>query len=184
MIRRSLHIDINDILVSVGRPDRFRNDSISNPKAVKLSISRVLSDLYIQEWNEKVNVSSKGKQYILFKDNLNFEKYLIRVSKFYYDKIIKYRTGNHRPPIETGRWDDTPLNERKCNVCNKNGIGDEYHYLFSCDFFKNERNLYLKQYFYVNLNICKYRELFTSNSETTLIKLSNFVGIIMQKFSS
>ena len=30
---------INDILVSVGPPDLFRNDSISNPKAVKLSIS-------------------------------------------------------------------------------------------------------------------------------------------------
>ena len=38
---------------------------ISNPKPVKLSISRVLSDLYIQEWNEKVNASSKGKQNIL-----------------------------------------------------------------------------------------------------------------------
>ena len=67
---------ITDILVSVGRPDLFRNDSISNPKAVKLSISRVLSDLYIQEWNKKVNVSSKGKQYTLFKDNVTFEKYL------------------------------------------------------------------------------------------------------------
>ena len=30
----------------------------------------------------KVNVSSKGKQYILFKDNQRFEKYLIRVSNF------------------------------------------------------------------------------------------------------
>ena len=113
-----------------------------------------------------------------------FEKYLIRVSNIYYDKIIKYKTGHHRLPIETGRWDDTPLNERKCNVCNKNDIGDEYHYLFSCDFFKNERKLYLKPYFYVNPNIYKYRELFTSNTETTLIKLSNFVRIIMQKFSS
>ena len=74
------------------------------------------------------------RQYTLFKDNLNFEKYLIRISKFYYDKIIKYRTGNYRLPIETGRWDDTPLNERKCTVCNKNDIDDEYHYLFSCDF--------------------------------------------------
>ena len=26
---------INDILVSVGRPDRFINDSVYNPKAVK-----------------------------------------------------------------------------------------------------------------------------------------------------
>ena len=73
---------------------------------MKMDISQTLSDLYIQEWNEKPNVSSKGKQHLLFKDNLNFENYLIKVSKFYYSKITKYRTGNHRLPVETGRWDD------------------------------------------------------------------------------
>ena len=52
---------INDILVSVGRPDLFRKDTISNPNAVKFSISLALSDLYIQEWSETVNFSSKGK---------------------------------------------------------------------------------------------------------------------------
>ena len=67
---------INDILVSVGRPDLFRKDSTNNPKAVKLSISRALCDLYTQKWNVKINVSSKGKQYLLFKDNLCFEKKL------------------------------------------------------------------------------------------------------------
>ena len=56
---------INDILVSVGRPDLLRKGSISNPKALKLSILRAVSDLYIQEWNEKVKVSSTGKQYYI-----------------------------------------------------------------------------------------------------------------------
>ena len=101
---------INEILVAVGRPDLFRTEPVNSPNSVKMDISRTLSDLYFQEWNEKANVSSKGKQYLLFKDNLNFEKYLINVSKFYYSKIIKYRTGNHRLPVETGRWDDIPLN--------------------------------------------------------------------------
>ena len=68
---------------------------------------------------------------LFFKDILNFEKYLINVSKFYYSKIIKYRTGNHRLPVETGRWDDIPLNERKCKICTTDDIGDEYHYLFT-----------------------------------------------------
>ena len=174
---------INDILVAVGRPDLFKTEPVNNPNSVKMDISRTLSDLYIQEWNEKANVSSKGKQYLLFKDNLNFEKYLINVSKFYYSKIIKYRTGNHRLPVETGRWDDIPLNERKCKICTKDDIGDEYHYLLTCDFFKSDRKLYLKPYFYVKPNIRKYRELFTSTNEATLIKLSKFVAIIMEKFS-
>ena len=107
---------------------------------MKMDISRTLSDLYIQEWNEKANVSSKGKQYLLFKDNLNFEKYLINVSKFYNYKIIKYRTGNHRLPVETGRWENIPLNERKCKLCTTDNIGDEYHYLFTCDFLRVTEN--------------------------------------------
>ena len=80
---------INDILVAVGRPDLFNTEPVNNPNSVKMDISRTLSDLYIQEWNEKTNVSSKGKKYLLFIDNLNFEKYLINVSKFYYSKLIK-----------------------------------------------------------------------------------------------
>ena len=86
--------------------------------------SRKLSDSYIQEWSEKVNVSSKRKQYLLFRDNLNFDKYLIEVSKFHYSKIIKYRTGNHRLPVETGRWDDIPSNEQTCRICTTDVVGD------------------------------------------------------------
>ena len=73
--------------------------------------------------------------------------------------------------------------ERKCKLCTTYGIGDEYHYLFTCDFFKSDRKLYLKPYFYVKPNIRKYRELFTTTDEATLIKLSNFVAITMEKFS-
>ena len=101
---------------------------------------------------------------------------------FYYSKIIKYRTGNHRLPVETGRWDDIPSNERKCKICTTDDIGDEYQFLFTCDFFKSDRKLYLKPYFYVKPNIRKYMELFTSTNEATLIKLSKFVAIIMEKF--
>ena len=55
--------------------------------------------------------------------------------QFFLFQIIKYRTGNHRLPVETGRWDDITLNERKCKICITDGIGDSYHYLFTCDFF-------------------------------------------------
>ena len=40
-----------------------------------------------------------------------------------------------------------------------------------------------EQYFYVKPNIRKYMEPFTSTNEATLIKLSKFVAIIMEKFS-
>ena len=41
---------------------------------LKMGVSPTLSDLYAKEWNVKANIYSKGKQYLLFKGNLNFEK--------------------------------------------------------------------------------------------------------------
>ena len=55
----------------------------------------------------------------------------MNVSKFYYCNIIKYKTGNHRLPVDTGRCDVIPSNERKCKLCTTDVIGDEYHYLLS-----------------------------------------------------
>ena len=50
--------------------------------------------------------------------------------------------------------------------------------------FENDRQLYLKLYFYAKTNILKYKELLTSNSKTTLPKLSKFVDIIMKSLAS
>ena len=51
-----------------------------------------------------------------------------------YDRIMiaKFRCSNIKFPIETGRWNGVPKNERICNLC-ENGIGDEFHYLFICE---------------------------------------------------
>ena len=48
---------------------------IDNPKAVKAKITQTLTDLCVQEWHTKVVVSSKGRNYNIFKGNLDFESY-------------------------------------------------------------------------------------------------------------
>ena len=98
--------------------------------------------------------------------------------------LIKFRTGNHRLPIETGRWENLPLNERKCHLCPKNDIGDEYHNLFCCCYFESERKRLLKPKFYRNHNLLKFRNLLNSNNVSTLKRLSEFTRIIMDKFTS
>ena len=54
---------------------------------MKMDVSRTLSDLYIQEWNEKANVSSKEKQHLLFKYNLNFENIGLMFQNFIIPKL-------------------------------------------------------------------------------------------------
>ena len=116
------------VLISLGRSiSRVLNN---------LAISRVLNDLHIQELAQKLNSSLTGKSYKCFRQDLSFENYLINLDIKHYLPLIKSRTNNHRLPVETGGWENIPLNERKCQLCAKNNLGDEYHsiylYLFYC----------------------------------------------------
>ena len=97
--------------------------------------------------------------------------------------MLKFRLSNHRLPVETGRWENTPLEDRKCILCSKYDIGDEFHYLFVCDHFISDRKKYLSLYLYKSPNIIKFEELFSSANTRKLVKLSSFVEIIMNKFS-
>ena len=67
---------IRDILVSVGRLDLFHKSVIDNPRSVKMSKSRVLFDLHIQERVQKIDASSEGKLYYSLKHGLTFQNYL------------------------------------------------------------------------------------------------------------
>ena len=78
-----------------------------------------------------MQLSSRGKFYSTFKENLCFEKYLIKIPYNLKIWITKLRISNLKIPIETGRWRNIPVEERICNLCNEN-IGDEIHYLFIC----------------------------------------------------
>ena len=64
---------IRDILVSVGRLDLFHKSVIDNPRSVKMSISRVLFDLHIQEWVQKL-MSLQKVNFILVLSKISFFK--------------------------------------------------------------------------------------------------------------
>ena len=60
----------------------------------------------------------------------------------------------------------------------KNEIGDEFHYLFSCDNFNNQRKLYIKKKFRNRPNTLKFKEIMISKNKYDLQKLCRFVAII------
>ena len=61
------------------------------------------------------------------------ENYLRILSPKYMKIMIKFRTTNHRLPVETGRWQGKPLGERFCTQCNNCQIGDDFHYILEYD---------------------------------------------------
>ena len=89
--------------------------------------------------------------------------------------IIKYRTTNHRLPIGTGRWQEKPLGERFCTLCNHSKIGDEFHYILECDTIQNIRNNLLCKYYCQRTNAIKVTELMSTQNEAMLKKVCMFI---------
>ena len=175
---------IHSILNEIGRPDMWLSQSNSIPLTAGRHIKRILVDQFHQSWNGLLQEtdSSKSKNYALFKDNANAAKFLSILSGPSARTMIKFRSGNHKLPIEVGRWNDTDLQERKCNLCQTSSIGDEMHYILECPFFQAQRKALVDQYYYKRPNILKYKELLNTEKRAKLIKLAKFMKIIMESF--
>jgi hypothetical protein len=72
---------------------------------------------------------------------------------------LKFRTTNHRLPVETGRWFNAPYDERLCVLCNAGKIADEYHYLLECSALATERKYYFHRIYCSRPNIMKFSEI-------------------------
>ena len=94
-----------------------------------------LHEQFTQEWQSLIQNSPKAIKYRLFKDNFEFENYFhILEDKDIYT-LCKFRTTNHKLPIETGRWNGIDRENRQWLKCNSRSIGDEFHYIMECHVF-------------------------------------------------
>ena len=127
-------------------------------------------DQYQQKWNTGLQKSSKGINYRIFKNSITLESYLLKLPVQHFTNLAKLRTENHRFPCERGRWQGIDLVERKCTY----DVGDVYHYIMVCPFFKDTREKYISKYYYRRPNTAKFNELMTCSREITLKRLSIF----------
>ena len=111
-------------------------------KLLKLVIKNNLIDQFKQIWNSSIETSSKRGNYKLFKGELKFENYLDILEDKDKFTLCRFRTTNHRLPVEVGRWKKIIRENRFCHLCSRRELGDEYHYIFGCTEFINERKLY------------------------------------------
>ena len=148
------------------------------------TIKQTLLDQCLQKWDDDTQKSSKGRNYRLFEATISFENYFKILPKQNYLRLIKFRLANHKLPIETGRWENIELSERKCQKCSKKLLSDEFHYLFERTYFNSERRRYIDKFYFVRPNVIKFNKLMNSDNQTVLAKLSIFVSIIMKSFNS
>lgn len=105
--------------------------------------------------------------------------YLSILSTYYCKRFLAFRTRNHRLPVETGRWKGVALQERIC-LFGCQDIGDEFHYVLVCKKFQEQRQKYLKRYYYQRPNIIKFEELMSTKEPKKLKNLCMFIDIFMK----
>jgi hypothetical protein len=63
-----------------------------------------LLDQFLQDWNSSVHNSPKAFNYRILKTDFKFEEYFNILYEQNSLLLCKFRTTNHKLPIERGRW--------------------------------------------------------------------------------
>ena len=131
---------LKDLLDKLGLSDIWNNQASNlNMNSFKNIVKSRLHDTGIQEWHSSVEENSQCLNYRIFKQSNHFEKYFELLNDLEIKALCKFRCVNHKMPIVIGRHNNIPRNERLCNICDKSQIGDEFHYLFQCSVFEEQR---------------------------------------------
>ena len=169
---------LREIFIKCGQYGLWESQTFPNKEWLKATIKQRLTDLFKNEWYSTIENSSKCTLYRSFKHTFGFEKYLVQTPTTLVNHLIKYRTRNHKLPVETGSWYGIPLCERICELC-KADVGDEFHYLLKCPEFSNERKQFLRPSSYTNANILTFEKLMDTTDKAQLVKLCKFIKIIL-----
>jgi hypothetical protein len=154
-----------------------------SPVWFKEKVKRGLYDQYIQKWFSEIGTKDIFWNYRMYKDMFVCEDYITNLSYDQCISLIKFRTINNNLPVQKERYANTPRAERICTKCTSEDIGDEFHYLFVCDFFKDERIEFLPPYYWKKPSALKYKKLFSTKNRKLLIKLLDFIKLICNTFS-
>lgn len=95
---------IKNIFIEIGMFDIWQNQQNIQCKTLKILVKQTLIDQNNQHWHSQLQNSSRGLNYSIYKDSIKLEAYLLKLSKAEWVHMLKFRTGNHFFPNETGRW--------------------------------------------------------------------------------
>ena len=116
-----------------------------------------------------------------FKQQLCFENLLMPNSRERIS-LTKYRCTNSKLPIykQIYLFDSDIL----CSLCNLHCTADECHYILIYSFFRKERELFLKIYYFMLPSMHKFVNLFCSTNKRTQRRIAILDHIVMTSFLS
>jgi hypothetical protein len=109
---------VQSILNNTGNTYFWLNQNLIENRNIHKKIKRCLIDQFYQTWSGLLRNSSKGRNYMIFKDAPIFEPYLKLLPYNQRINLFHFKTGNHWLPVETGRWHQSFVehDQRKCTL--------------------------------------------------------------------
>ena len=173
---------LKELFDETGYSSIWINQDIPNSNWLISSIKLRLHDQFKQGWYSLIEHSPKALNYRIFKENFEFENYFRVLEDKDIYTLCKFRTTNHKLPIETGRWNNIDRVNRICTKCDNITIGDEYHYIMECEHFSNFRNRFIVTNLRERPNILKFKQIMSAYQKQNLEKLCKFIRNINKSF--
>ena len=141
-----------------------------------------LLDRSITNWKSEVLSKPKLRTYRTFQQVPSFANHVTsHISKSQRSLITRLRLGTLPICLEQGRYTNTPAEDRVCEVCSDNIVEDEFHLMFECTAYKEERKYWLDQMDPAeSFDRCKIGESFTCVFNKPYY-LAKFLKTVMDK---
>jgi len=114
----------------------WQNQYVHNEPLFIQQLKQRLKDEYLQTWNISVNQSSILCDYRLCQSSpFDIEKYVsvLDLRKFR-RAYVTFGMGASKLEVHTGRYNNTPANNRLCRLCHME-VEDAFHFLLKCSSF-------------------------------------------------
>ena len=165
----------------LGFAEYWLNQAVPHPNSFSKIVKERIKDQFLQNWSEQLFSSSACSNYRIFKTDFKFEEYFTLLPRDLALSLCNFRCRNNKLPVVIGARYDLSIDQRVCNFCNNNSVGDEFHYVFNCTHFNAERKKYIL-YNTKTPNTVSFAKLFQSSDYLVLLNLAIFVKKVMQAF--
>lgn len=120
----------NEAITWLGKWGISENDLPEKPEGIRDLVQQRVIDTLWKDGKEKMEFYTKNINPMI---TYNEQKYLKEhISMHKRKEICRFRVSSHNLEVETGRWIDTPRQERICRVCTEGQVEDEHHFIWQC----------------------------------------------------
>ena len=134
----------NEILFNLdGKHNNGAGNMNQHKRFWKTYVKKKILDYEESNWLNLMHNKDKYRKlrtYVMFKNKLRLENYLLITSNIYGKAIhTSLRSGTNNLEIDMGRRDNLKVEDRICRYCDSKETESEYHFLIDCKKYENYR---------------------------------------------